>query len=179
MRCYFRRGLDTCRPREHLGIASTRSRNDGSGRQLRNWRHATVGFIFELRAVPDQTPPGPDRRHRGCQSTGGRRVGDPLRSQRYKFQRKASAGWAAIFQRDGCRMQFGDTLDDRKPKTGASRLPAAGRFRERKVAGYLLQSRAQGIDRFPFPRAPDLTIVRSDRGFSRRTKYRRRSGQPR
>ena len=178
MRCYFRRGLDTCRPREHLGIASTRSRNDGSGRHLRNWRHATVGFIFELRAVPDQTPPGPDRCHRSCQSTGGRRVGDPLRSQRYKFQRETRADGAEISQRDGRRMQLGDTLDDRKPKTGASRLPAAGRFRERKVAGYLLQSRAQGIDRFPFPRAPDLTIVRSDRGSSRRTKYRRRSGQP-
>lgn len=80
MRCYFRRGLDTCRPREHLGVGSTRSRNDGFGRRLRNWRHATIGFIFELRAVPDQTPPGPDRRHRGCQSAGGRRIG---RSERH------------------------------------------------------------------------------------------------
>jgi hypothetical protein len=33
---------------------------------------------------------------------------------------------------------------------------SAGRFRERKAAGYRLQSRALGIGRFPFPWAPDL-----------------------
>src|SRR6202035_4670501 len=124
MRCYFYRGLDTGRPREHLGTASTRSRNNGFGRRLRNWRYATVGFIFELRAVPDQTPSGADCRHRGCQPAGGRRTGDPLRSQRYKFKREPCAGGAAVFERDGRRMQFGDALDDRKPETRASRLPA-------------------------------------------------------
>ena len=74
MLCYFCRGLDTSRPREHLETTRIGSRNDGFGRHMRNWRNATVGFIFELCAVPDQTPAGADRRHRGCQSAGRRRV---------------------------------------------------------------------------------------------------------
>src|ERR1700719_1032954 len=97
----------------------------------RNWRYATAGFIFELCAVPNRTASGTDRRHRGCQSAGRRRVSrsegygqGALSFQRREFEREPRARGATIFQRDGRRMQFGNALDDRKPKTRASRLSA-------------------------------------------------------
>ena len=114
MRCYFRYSLDTSRRREHLGLASVHLQNNGFGRYVRNWRYATVGFIAEFCAVPDQTPSGPDRRDRGCQFAERGRVSRSkgcgqgiLRSQRRKLERETRAGGAAIFQRDGGRMQFG------------------------------------------------------------------------
>jgi hypothetical protein len=42
--------------------------------RFRNSQYATIGFVFELCAVPDQTPFGRDRRHRGCQPAVRRRV---------------------------------------------------------------------------------------------------------
>ena len=107
-RCYFRRGLDTSTVDAHTLLASP-VLAECLGRGGRNVRYAPLQFIAAFHRIPDRTPSGRDRRHRGRKPAGRRRVG-----------RSGAAPRVAAF------LTFFETTEARLAKVGTVRQVEGG-----------------------------------------------------